>query len=151
MAGGYGNNSTGWGDPFVPVSDPFDALLSNLCAIYRATGGNINKYGHCDLTPFLIQDGIPCRLSALGGRSPTPGQEFVLAKQIAKVDLKIFMRPQAFEITSANSVVLESRWFNITSVLAERGRDNTVVHHLELFVEEVYPSTFTPPPPLSRA
>jgi hypothetical protein len=142
--GGYG--LSGWGDPWVVTNDAFDALLNNTCAVYRITGNSLNSYGNALRLPFLIAEGIPCRISALGGRSPHPGAEYKVQKQLPITDYKIFMRQQHFVIDPAKSIVLESRLFNIKSVLAERYRDNNAVHHLEIFVEEVLPSLFTPTP-----
>lgn len=152
MSGGYGNNSSGWGDPLVTVFEPFDALLNHSCAVYRVRGGSVNSYGIPDESPVLLLDNIACRISAEGGRSPQPGVEYKVQKQLPKGTYKIFMRPQTIEITPAHSIALEGRWFNITSVLKERGRDNPTVHHLEIFVEEILPSNFTltPDPLVTR-
>jgi len=139
MPTGCGYGSSGWGDPLIYTPDPFDALLTHFCGIYRPTGGNVNKYGISDQHKLLVQDNIPCRLSTIGGRSPHSGREFQVSKELAIADYKLFMRPQQFAITPTNWAMLEGRSFNIISALELRQKDNPEIHHLELFLLEIQP------------
>jgi hypothetical protein len=139
MPGGCGYGSSGWGDPLIYTPDPFDSLLNHSCAIYQKKGGNLDKYGISDQSLILVADGIACRLSTLGGSSPQPGQEFRVIKELAIAAYKLFLRPQAFDITPSNWVAVEDRYFDITSALELRQRNNPDIHHLELFLREVQP------------
>jgi hypothetical protein len=119
--------------------DPFDTLLSHVCSIYRIKGGNPDKYGIVDQTQILVLADVPCRMSTLGGRSPHPGTEWRVLKQLAIADYKILMRPQAYNITPSNWVTLEQRSFDIVSSMEIRERTNPYIHHLEIFVREIQP------------
>src|ERR1700745_3353084 len=119
--------------------DPFDTLLTHVCAIYRIKGGSPYKHGIFDHSMILVLDNIACRLSTLGGRSPHPGMEWRAIKELAIADYKIFMRPQSFGITPSNWIMLEARSFDIGSAMEIRQRENPTLHHLEIFVRELQP------------
>jgi hypothetical protein len=132
MSAGWG--SSGWGDPLITTSDPFDELLTSMAEIYRMTGGTPDKYGVPNQGLTLIADDIPCRLSTL-----TEGQEFKVGKELAIAKYKIFMRQQDFAVTEKQTVKIEARTFNPLSVLLVRARDNAEIHHLEIFAQEILP------------
>jgi hypothetical protein len=87
-----------------------------------------------------VEESIPCRLSTHGA-----GKEFVDPKQVAVEHWIIFMRPRAYRVSEVYFLIMEDRFFQIISVLDPREHDSTIVHHLEIFVDEVMPSDVVPP------
>ena len=54
-------------------------------------------------------------------------------------DYKVFMRQRTIPLNETNWLRIETRLFNIISVIAVRDRFSEI-HHLEVYVEEIMPS-----------
>jgi hypothetical protein len=132
MSAGWG--LSGWGDPLITTSDPFDSLLTSLATIYRTTGGTPNKYNVPNQGLTEILSDVPCRISTLAA-----GQEFKVGKELAIATYKIFMRQQDVAVTEKHTIRIEGRTFNPLSVLLVRARENAEIHHLEIFAQEILP------------
>ena len=133
---------SGWGDPLVEIPrDRFDALLTSFCTILRHAGDAPNKYGIPDQTPVVIEDNVPCRLSTIG-----QGTLIIDPLQVAVERWEVFMRPRAtYRVNPTHFLKIEAREFAIISVTEPRDR-NSAVHHLQIYVREVEPSTALPAP-----
>ena len=110
------------------MTDVFDSLLISSCDVYRKGAGSADAYGVEDQTLTLVQAGVACRFSQLGGREFKKDKSFSIGKN------KVFLRPNA-NVNEHSWLKFNGDYYNVLTVSNPSGMD----HHYEVEVELVKP------------